>query len=658
MSENLISASSLKKTKNSKKNESRKQKSEGKSLTFFDDKSKTENNNRVFTVNTEIRSSLLKSEEIDFLDSYLKEYNHVKFKYTALLQKGRILPDYKVSEIKNLCDENNQLPYRIFNAGVMQSVNSQVKSQISNKKNYLENTLEDIKDCLKKLEKSRNYIKLFFSHSSLYRNNPENQTRLHKAKRNIASYTRRLDKLNTKKEKLEREINNNTAKFCYGSAYLLRKRNQIHKNDKVKITFWRKEWNLQRYGQMLFTGSTDEVSGNSNAHIYLDENNQFILRITVPTGMKHIYSFTHLEVPVKISYYQEELREHIYYHSFIKPQEKVLFKNKNKNEPDTEFLSENLKGSGAEEKQEKKTSSLSVRLMKNAKGNYSVALGLNTSVNLKPEVITDDKNGVIGVDINPDHLDIAETDSKGNYIKGWSVPLDLKDKSSAQRKTIICQAVADITDYAVKNKKDVITENLDFSKKKKQLKDNYNKHYARMLSAFAYGKIKESFTTNCWRKGIKLTDVNPAYTSFIGKIKYAKYSGYNLNGSNHTSAAFVIARRGMKCKEIIPKHITIIKKTIKSKTDETELKDNQKESELTVGHVSLGKMIYVHGKTNFTMLSKLSKQITDKKIRFRILDKGEACAETLKSNELRSVIEDGSPIPMTIFIPFLIKDQV
>lgn len=656
MSEKLISVSSSEKTKNINNNESRKEKSEDKTLTFFEEKSKTENNNRVFTVNTEIRSSLLTPEEIDFLDSYLKEYNHVKFKYTSLLQKERILPDYKVSDIKNLCDENNQLPYRIFNAGMMQSVNSQVKSQVSNKKNYLENTLDDIKDCLKKLEKSRNYIKIFFSHSSLYRNNPENQSRLHKAKRNIASYTRRRDKLNIKKEKLEREINNNTAKFCYGSAYLLRQRNQIHKNDKVKIASWRKEWNLQRYGQMLFTGSTDEVSGNSNAHICLNENNQFILRITVPTGMKHIYSFTHVEVPVKISYYEKELREHIHYHSFIKPKEKALSKNKDKvhaisaEEENIKVSSEYSKKAEVEEKQEKKTSSLSVRLMKNRKGNYSVALGLNTSVNLKPEVITDNKNGVIGVDINPDHLDIAETDSKGNYIKGWSVPLDLKDKSSAQRKTIICQAVADITNYAVKAKKDMITENLDFSKKKKQLKDNYNKHYARMLSAFAYSKIKESFTTNCWRKGINLKEVNPAYTSFIGKIKYAKYSGYNLSGNNHTSAAFVIARRGMQCKEIIPKNISIVK-------NKTEIKDNQQESELTVGHISLGKMIYVHSRSNFTMLSKLSKRITDKKIRFRILDKG-LLDETLKSSELRSVIEDGSPISITLFIPFLIKDQV
>jgi len=633
LSEKLISVSSLKKTKNINNIKSRKKKSENNSSSFSENKGKPDNN-RVFTVNTEIRSSLLTSEEIDFLDSYLKEYNHVKFKYTSLLQKGRILPDYKVSDIKNLCDENNKLPYRIFNAGMMQSVNSQVKSQLSNKKNYLENTLDDIKDCLKKLEKSRNYIKLFFSHASLYRNNPKNQSSLHKAKRNIASYTRRLDKLNTKKEKLEKEINNNTAKFCYGSAYLLRQRNQIHKNDKIKIVSWRKEWNLQRYGQMLFTGSTDELLGNSNAHIYLNENNQFILRITAPTGMKHIYSFNHVEVPVKISYYKKELREHIHYHSFIKPKEKALSKGKNK----------------AKENQEKKTSSLSVRLMKNAKGNYSVALGLNTSVNLKPEVITDNKNGVLGIDINPDHLDIAETDSKGNYIKGWSVTLDLKDKSSAQRKTIICQAVADISDYAVKTKKDVIIENLDFSKKKKQLKDNYNKYYARMLSAFAYSKIKESFTTNCWRKGINLKEVNPAYTSFIGKIKYAKYSGYNLNGSNHTSAAFVIARRGMQCKEIIPKNISIVK-------NKTEIKDNQQESELTVGYVSLGKMIYVHGRSNFTMLNKLSKQITDKKIRFRILDKG-LLKETFKSNELRSVIEDGSPIPITLFIPFLINDQV
>ena len=97
----MISVSSLKKTQNIKNNESGKEKSNGYSsadLAFSDNsnKNKKENNNRVFTVNTEIRSSLLTSEEIDFLDSYLKEYNHVKFKYTSLLQKGKILPDYKV----------------------------------------------------------------------------------------------------------------------------------------------------------------------------------------------------------------------------------------------------------------------------------------------------------------------------------------------------------------------------------------------------------------------------------------------------------------------------------------------------------------------------------------------------------------------------------
>ena len=38
-------------------------------------------------------------------------------------------------------------------------------------------------------------------------------------------------------------------------------------------------------------------------------------------------------------------------------------------------------------------------------------------------VVTDRRRGAIGVDLNADHLAVAETDASGNCMNAWRVPL-------------------------------------------------------------------------------------------------------------------------------------------------------------------------------------------------------------------------------------------
>ena len=38
-------------------------------------------------------------------------------------------------------------------------------------------------------------------------------------------------------------------------------------------------------------------------------------------------------------------------------------------------------------------------------------------------VVTDRRRGAIGVDLNADHLAVAETDASGNCLNAWRVPL-------------------------------------------------------------------------------------------------------------------------------------------------------------------------------------------------------------------------------------------
>ena len=46
-------------------------------------------------------------------------------------------------------------------------------------------------------------------------------------------------------------------------------------------------------------------------------------------------------------------------------------------------------------------------------------------------VVTDKQRGAIGVDLNADHLAVAETDASGNYVHAFSVPLVTYGKSKA-----------------------------------------------------------------------------------------------------------------------------------------------------------------------------------------------------------------------------------
>jgi len=97
----------------------------------------------------------------------------------------------------------------------------------------------------------------------------------------------------------------------------------------------------------------------------------------------------------------------------------------------------------------------------------------------------------------------------------------------------------------------VVCEKLDFSTKKERLKER-GKKYARMLSGWAYSQFFFRLESILSNRGIYLMKVNPAYTSVIGLVKYARQYGL----ASDEAAAMAIARRGMNLSENIPGSIT------------------------------------------------------------------------------------------------------
>ena len=163
-------------------------------------------------------------------------------------------------------------------------------------------------------------------------------------------------------------------------------------------------------------------------------------------------------------------------------------------------------------------------------------------------VVTDQRLGAIGVDLNADHLAVAETDASGNCVNAWRVPLVTYGKSQRKAEALIGDAVASVVQYAREVGKPVVIEKLDFRQKKVVLEGESHR-YSRMLSSFSYGKVKAYFISRGYRQGVEVHQVNPAFSSVIGRVKFMERYGLSV----HQAAALVLAWRLLGCSERIPR---------------------------------------------------------------------------------------------------------
>ena len=102
-------------------------------------------------------------------------------------------------------------------------------------------------------------------------------------------------------------------------------------------------------------------------------------------------------------------------------------------------------------------------------------------------------------------------------------------------------------EYARQARKPIVIERLDFQRKKAALEGESAKH-SRMLSSFGYGRMKAYLLSRGYRQGVEVYQVNPAYSSVIGRVKFMERYGLSV----HQAAALALARRLLGCREGIP----------------------------------------------------------------------------------------------------------
>ncbi len=157
--------------------------------------------------------------------------------------------------------------------------------------------------------------------------------------------------------------------------------------------------------------------------------------------------------------------------------------------------------------------------------------------------------GCLGIDLNPQIVGWAYGDPDGNLKDKGQIRLNLHSKRKNQQLAILHDLAKKIVALALKYRCPIVIEKLDFSAKKAQMKER-GRRYSRMLSNFTYSKLIDFLTQKSEDAGIELIQVNPAYSSLIGLVKYMLLYGL----SSDTAAALVLARRAMRLSERVPLH--------------------------------------------------------------------------------------------------------
>ena len=298
------------------------------------------------------------------------------------------------------------------------------------------------------------------------------------------------NRLNTKKQKLknlETEIETGKYKVCFGTKKLLQK-------DYSKFI-------KKRDSEIYYLGRAGDKACNFNFQVeYNSKINQFYFRIRKEIDLdndKFVYG-------------------------------QFNFNNKNY----TNLLKKLLKT---------KESALTYRIMIK---NNQVFLQIIYNFEYNKDLCgTRNSYGVIGVDFNKGFVSVSETDKYGNLINTFNI--DYQYSKGNQTANDFQYIATRLKDYCLNTGKDLVIENLDFTKKKDNLISKKGRKYNEMLSSLAYSRFDSIITSKCVKNRIFLHKVNPAWTSWIAKQKYCPKMKLNI----HSGASYVIARRGMFLKD-------------------------------------------------------------------------------------------------------------
>ena len=327
---------------------------------------------------------------------------------------------------------------------------------------------------------------------------------------------RRLGMLESRYKTMVADDTGGTVRIAFGSRKLFRAQFDLTANGYADHAAWREDWRRARSSQFMVLGSKEETSGCQGCVATVTETGDMTLRVRLPAALAHLGKHVTIN-GVRFAYGAQNILKAL-------ASSRVVSGKTGDGKP-----TRRLDGTA-----------LTYRFVRDKWG-WRVMVSVAVAA---VQQLTHRFLGAIGIDINADHLAQSEVDRHGNVIGFKRIDTIVRGKMADQRAAVLGDAARDIAQMAKRACKPVVLEHLDFQVKKSQL-EGLDRHRSRILSALAYRHAAEMIKAACFRTGVEVIEVNPAYSSVIGAVNHAQQHGISV----HLGAAVALARRGLGLSE-------------------------------------------------------------------------------------------------------------
>ena len=137
-------------------------------------------------------------------------------------------------------------------------------------------------------------------------------------------------------------------------------------------------------------------------------------------------------------------------------------------------------------------------------------------------------------------MTLADIDEDGNLLESKVIHFDIANKSSGAITDTIGRVMSEVGAYVESKNKALIMEKIDTSRSKHGMRYG-NSIRNQRAGVFAYSKMTGCLYNQACKRSFDIIQINPAYTSQMGKFLYMKQYGLSI----HQAAAYCIGLKGL-----------------------------------------------------------------------------------------------------------------
>ena len=228
---------------------------------------------------------------------------------------------------------------------------------------------------------------------------------------------RRLAILRSKRASLQGDIEAGRVRLCFGSRKLWHKQHHLAENGYASHQRWLNDWRNARSDEFFVLGIRDETAGCQLCVATVADDGRLTLRLRIPDCRAAQHGKYLVIQGVRFAYGREQVLAAL--------------------DSNAEYARCRREHGDKAARATELGQAISYRFKRDGKG-WRVFV---TTDMMEVPVVTDQRRGAIGVDLNADHLAVAETDVSGNYVNAFSVPLVTYGKSQHQAEATIAMAM-------------------------------------------------------------------------------------------------------------------------------------------------------------------------------------------------------------------------